>query len=291
MSAINIIPEILLMPIIAALLASVTCGLVGTLTVVRRDTYVAGTVSHSILAGLGFSQFALTVLRWEWFTPAVGAITATIATAIIIVLFRINNERQDTALSAIWSVGMAIGLLFMAFSPGYQSDLFNYMFGTILLVSKNDIITMIVLNTIILLCIMLCWRGILAVCFNYETAKLRGVNVILFESALSIVTALSIVLLVRIMGVVLAVALLALPAMSACRISKRLFTIMFLTAVITAVSIISGLIISYLTDLPPSALTVTIAAIFVIIASIIKRIQFISKRRTDVTNPIPSVHT
>lgn len=273
MFPLSYIPGVLILPIIAAVLASVTCGVVGTLTVTRRDVYLVGAVSHAIFAGLGFSQFAQTVLHWEWFSYNVGAILTAVTVAVIIALLRTTKERQDSSLSAIWSVGMAIGLLFMAFTPGYQTDLLNYMFGTILLVSKHDITTMIIFNAVIIVSVILCWRGILAICCNSETAKLRGVNVLFFEIVLSVLTALAIVLLVRITGIVLLIALLALPTMASCKISKSILPIMLLTALITALSLILGLVVSYFTDLPPAALTVTITAMFTIVIAVIKYVM------------------
>lgn len=264
-------PEILILPLIASILAAIACGSVGTLTLVRRNTYVAGAVSHAVLAGLGLSQFLSVVHGITWFTPTFGAILAAITAALAIVYIQSGRSGDnDAALSAIWAIGMAVGMGFMSITPGYQADLMNYMFGSILLVSSSDVWTMLILDVLITAALACFWRGILSVCFNNSLASARGVKTQLFETVISLMTAIAVVLLVKIVGIVLVIALLALPAMAAKNLCSRLIPMMSVAMVFAFASMASGLCVSWHYDVQPAAPIVLSAALLTAITSIIK---------------------
>ncbi len=266
-------PTILILPLVASALAAIACGSVGTLTLVRRNTYVAGAVSHSVLAGLGLSQFLSVVHGITWFTPTFGAILAAITAALAIVTIQSGRPSDnDAALSAIWAVGMAVGMGFMSITPGYQSDLMNYLFGSILLVSSGDVWTMLVLDLLVASALACCWRGILSVCFNNGLAATRGVKTKLFETVISLLTAIAVVLLVKIVGIVLVIALLALPAMAARNLSRRLVPMMATAIVLAFVSMVSGLGISWHYDVQPAAPTVLSAALMAAMTRALKHL-------------------
>lgn len=261
------IPDILILPLVASLLAAIACGCVGTLTLVRRDSYVAGAVSHAVLAGLGLAQYLAVVHGATHFTPTLGALLAAVIAALAVVALRSRKQNSnDAALSAIWASGMAIGIGFMSITPGYQSDLMNFLFGSILLVSINDIYTMLILNTVIVATLSLFWRGILATTFNPELATVRGVRTRLFETVISLVTAIAVVLLVKITGIMLVIALLTLPAMAARSLFRRLIPSM-LGAMCTAfLAMAAGIAISWHTDMQPAA-PIVLAAVVIAIAA------------------------
>lgn len=266
------IPDLLILPLVASLLAAVACGSVGTLTLVRRNTYVAGAVSHAVLAGLGLAQYLSVVHGMRGFSPTLGALLAAVAAALFIARMQLGKPNgNDAALSAVWAVGMAIGIAFMNATPGYQNDLMNYLFGSILLVSSDDLITMLALDAVALASLALFWRGILSVCFNSELAALRGLNSRFFETVISLVTAVAIVLLVKIVGIVLVIALLTLPAMAAQRITRSIVPMMLAATCFAFASMAAGIAISWYTDFQPSAPIVLSATCFALAASLIPR--------------------
>lgn len=266
-------PDILILPLMASALAAIACGSVGTLTLVRRNTYVAGAVSHSVLAGLGLSQFLSVVHGITWFTPTFGAIFAAIMAALAIVYIQSGKSGDnDAALSAIWAVGMAVGMGFMSITPGYQADLMNYMFGSILLVSPDDVWTMLVLDVFIAAALIGFWRGILSVCFNNSLASARGVKTKLIETVISLMTAIAVVLLVKIVGIVLVIALLALPAMAARNLLSRLIPMMSAATILAFASMATGLCLSWHYDLQPAAPIVLSGALFAAISQALKRL-------------------
>ena len=124
----------------AALLAAVAAGVTGSLVVVRRSTYLAGAVSHSVLAGLGLARLLERRFGIGWLPPMAGAVLAAVVVALLLAWLTLRGRhRSDTVLSAVWTGGMALGVSFVAATPGYQDDLMSYLFGSILLISGAEI--------------------------------------------------------------------------------------------------------------------------------------------------------
>lgn len=277
----TLIPEVLVMPLLAAAAASVACGTVGSITLVRRSTYVAGAVSHSVLAGLGIAQYLSVVQGMTWFSPTAGALLTAIAAALFVSRMQTGKTGvNDAALSAVWVVGMAVGMAFLNATPGYQGDLMNYLFGSILLVSSADILTMAALDAVIITAAVLCWRGIMSVCFNSELALARGVRARFFETVIALVTALAVVLLVRIVGIVLVIALLTLPAMAARQFVRRMVPLQILSSVFAFISIVAGLAVSWHADCQPSPPIVFSAGVLAVLPWGVSRLhlRFMRKR-------------
>jgi len=258
--------------VLAAVLAAVAAGLTGSLVVVRRSTYLAGAVSHSVLAGLGLARLLQRRFGVQWLTPMGGA--ALVAVAVALLLARLTargRHRSDTVLSAVWTGGMALGVSFVAATPGYQDDLMSYLFGSILLVSGSDLLWMAALNAVIIAAMLLCYNRFLAIAFDEGLARLRGVNTALYETVYHLLAALTVVLLVRVTGIVLAVALLTLPAAAAGLLARRLDHMMVLAAAIGIAVGVGGLAVSYTPGLPPGATIVELALAVYLLAALVGR--------------------
>jgi zinc transport system permease protein len=256
----------------ACALAAVAAGVVGSLVVVRRTTYTAAAISHCVLAGLGLARLLQRRFDVAWFTPMLGALLTALIVAVV--LARMNErhgQRRDAVLSVLWSVGMALGITFLALTPGYQEDLNGYLFGSILLVGGGDLAAMALLNAVTVAVVLLFYNRLVCVAFNDELARLRGLRVGFYEGVLQVITALTVVMLVRVAGIVLAVALLTLPAATAGLLTRRLGRMMALaTALALAVSL-GGLALSYGPELPPGATIVELAAVVYVIVLIVTR--------------------
>lgn len=251
----------------ASALTAVAAGVVGSLVVVRRSTYLAGAVSHSILAGLGLARLLQRRFGFEGLSPMGGAILVAVGVALLLArLTARGKHRADTVLSAVWTGGMALGVSFVAATPGYQDDLMSYLFGSILLVSGADLAWMAGLNVLILGVMALCYNRFLAIAFNEELARLRGVNTALYETVYHVLTALTVVLLVRVAGIVLAIALLTLPAASAGLLTRRLDRMMALAVALGIGVSLLGLAVSYAPGWPPGA-TIVEGAVLVYLAA------------------------
>jgi zinc transport system permease protein len=243
------------MALAACLLASIGCGLIGTLVVVRRIGFLAGGIAHTVLAGMGLAYFL-------GGSPVIGATAAAIISAFLIGWIKLRwQQDEDILIAAFWSVGMAIGVLFISRTPGYGVDLMSYLFGNILLVSGQDLLLMLLLDTAIIVLLTLFYKQFLATSFDEEFAGLRGVNVEFVYIMLLCMVALTVVLLIQIVGIILVIALLILPAASAAQFSGSVFKMMMLAVLFSMLITITGLLVSYQPDLPSGSTIIIVAGL------------------------------
>jgi len=255
--------------LLAGILASLACGVVGSYVVSRRITVIAGSLAHSVLGGMGAAFYLRVVHGWSWLHPMHGAVVAALLAALIIGWMRAHSrEREDTIISALWAVGMAGGILFLFRTPGYKADLMTYLFGNIVMVDVPTLHLVVALDLLILGVVLLFYNPLLAVCFDEEFARLRGVNVSFFYTLLLCLTALTIVTLIYVVGVVLVIALVTLPVAVAGRFTRKLWQMMLLAALLSALLTIAGLGVSYGSDLPTGATTILLAAAVYVVAQL-----------------------
>lgn len=254
----------------AGALSGIACGVVGTYVVTRRITVIAGSLAHAVLGGMGAAYYLRVVRGWDWLDPLYGAVAAALLSAVIIGVVRARgSEREDTVISALWAIGMAVGVLFLFRTPGYKADLFTYLFGNIIMVDLPTIRLLIGLDILILGLVALFYNPLLAVCFDEEFARLRGIRVSLFYTLLLCLTALTIVTLIYVVGIVMVIALVTLPVSTAGRFSARLWQMMILSAGLSVIFTTAGLGLSYGPDLPVGATTVLLAAAVYVIVSVV----------------------
>lgn len=259
--------------LIAGVLASVAFGVVGSYVVVKRVSYIAGAISHCVLGGIGLALFLQKNYGVEWCTPMLGAVFASLLAAITIGLVSIySKEREDSVIGALWVMGMAAGILLISKTPGYI-DPMSYLFGNILLITKTDLWLIAGLDIVVVVLGILFYNKLLAVCFDEEFSRLRGVRTNLYFIFLLCLTALTIVLMVRIVGIVMVIALLTLPAAVAGQLSNRLWKMMIISTFLSIFYIVGGLAISYSPDLPSGATIVTLAGTVYLLVTIYKVIR------------------
>ncbi|MBU0518292.1 metal ABC transporter permease [bacterium] len=245
----------------AGLLSSLAFGLVGSFVVAKRISYIAGAISHSVLGGIGLGLYLSLVVGWSWFQPLLGAMLAALLAALIIGWVSLRgSEREDTIIGAIWAVGMAVGLIFIAKTPGYI-DPMSYLFGNILLISRADLWLIVLLDAVIIAVVLLFFDKLLAICFDEEYARLRGINVEFYYLMLLFLTALTVVLMVRIVGIVMVIALLTLPAGIAGIFVQRLRQMMILATLLCSFFVTVGLALSYSLDWPTGPTIIIFAGI------------------------------
>ncbi len=259
--------EFLRNALLAGLLASVACGVIGTYVVTRRISLIAGSLAHSVLGGMGAAYYLRVVYDWQWLHPLHGAIVAAFVAALVISAVRKwGSEREDTVISAVWAIGMAIGIIFIFRTPGYKTDLMTYLFGNIAMADDLAIQMLVVLDILVVTIGLLFYNQLLAVCFDEEFARIRGVHTGFYYTLLLCLTALTIVTLIYVVGIVLVIALLTLPVAVAGHFSKRLWQMMLLSAALSAIFTTTGLAVSYGPDLPAGATTILLAgAVYVLV--------------------------
>jgi len=259
--------------LMAGVLAGVVCGVVGSYVVVRRIASIAGAIAHCVLAGLGAARWLQVVHGQTWASPMLGAVVAALIAAGLIGLISLHaREREDTLIGAVWAVGMAIGILFIARTPGYDQDLMSYLFGNILLVRGSDLWLMLVLDLVVVGVCAALFPQLEAVCFDEQFARLRGLNVELYYLLLLVLTALTVVLLVTVVGIVLVIALLTLPAAISGQFTSSLRGMMIGAAALSIAFTVTGLAVSYGPDLPAGATTIVIAGVTYLAVLAVRRL-------------------
>ena len=256
------------------LLASVACGVVGSYVVVRRITYVAGGISHCVLGGMGAAMYLNKVHGWTWLHPLHGATIVALAAAMVIGVVGLRyKQREDTVISAIWAVGMAAGVLFIAKTPGYASDLMSYLFGNILMVTPADLRLIVALDAVVLAAALVFHKQFQAVCFDEEFARVRGLRVEFYYLLLLCLTALTTVLLVTVVGIVMVIAMLTLPVAVAGRFARRLWHMMILSVLLSAVLTTAGLAVSYAPNLPAGATIIALSGAAYLASAILPKLH------------------
>jgi len=259
--------------LISGLLASLAFGIIGTYVVARRISYIAGAIAHSVLGGIGIGLYLEQRTGSAWLGPLPGAVIAALLSAIIIGMVSLHaKEREDSVIGAIWAMGMAIGLLFIARTPGYIEPM-SYLFGNILLISQTDLWLVVALDLLVAGTAVLFYHKFLAVCFDEEYARLRGVRSDIYYLLLLCLTALTVVLLLRVVGIVMVIALLTLPAAVAGSFARSLGQMMVFATLFCMAFISVGLAVSYTHDLPSGPTIIIIAGATYLTAMIVRRFR------------------
>ncbi len=246
--------------LLTGVLASVACGIIGTYVVVRRISYIADGIAHTVLGGMGAALYLNRVYHWHGVIPLYGALVAALIAAVIIGLVSLRaKQREDTAISALWAIGMAVGIIFISRTPGYNEDLMGYLFGNILMVSTSDLWMLAGLDALIVISGLLFYNQFLAVCFDQEFAGLRGLRVEVFYLLLLGLAALTVVLLSTVVGIVMVVAMLTLPIGIAALFCRSLWGMMVISTILCATFTTCGLAVSYGPDYPAGATTIILA--------------------------------
>ncbi len=239
--------------LLAGLLASLGCGLIGPFVVVKRIAFLAGGIAHSVLGGMGAALYF-------GFDPLLGALIAAVVSALLIGWVRLTwRTREDTAIGALWAIGMAVGILFISRTPGYTTDLMSFLFGNILLVPTRELWFMAALDLLLLVVVGLGYRHFIAVTFDEEFARLRGLPVAALYLLLLVLVALTVVLLIQVVGLILVIALLTLPAAAAGQWTHSITAMMVAATLLGAGLTSAGLALSYTPDLPPGPTIILLA--------------------------------
>lgn len=243
---------------IAGMLASVAFGIMGSYVIARRISYIAAAIAHCVLGGIGVALYLQKEAGLTWLEPMYGAVISALLAALIIGLVSLYaREREDSIIGALWASGMAIGILFLAKTSGYV-DPSSYLLGSILLIGEQDLWFILALDVLVATIGLVFYNKLVAVCFDEEFARLRGVHVEAFYLLLLCLTALTVVLLVSVVGIVMVIALLTLPAAVAGHFTRRMWQMMAVAVLLCMAFTATGLGLSYAYDLPSGATIILI---------------------------------
>lgn len=241
--------------LIAGLLASVICGIMGTLVVVNRIVFLSGGMAHAAFGGIGVAFF----FGWPYLVGTIGfSLAAAMVMAAVTLRFR---HRSDTIIGVIWAVGMACGIILLDLTPGYNVDLMSYLFGSILTVPVSDLWLMLAVAIAIFGVTGFYYQDLLAMSYDEEFARIRGLAVRPLYFLLIGMLAVAIVMIMQVVGLILVIALLTIPAFIVERHARTLAQMMIASSLVGAVFTISGLWLSYTFNLTSGAAIIMVAGI------------------------------
>lgn len=241
--------------LLAGLLVSISCGIIGSLVVVNRIVFISGGIAHAAFGGVGLGFFF-------GFSPFLGAAFFATGVGLIMGLVSLKSKhRADTVIGVLWAIGMAVGIILIDLTPGYHVDLMSYLFGSILAVPESDLWLMLPLDLMILLIIILFYKEFVALSYDEQFAFVVGIPVKTLYLLLLGMTALSIVMIIRVVGLILVIALLTIPPYIAERYTRSLAKMMVMASFLGVVFTLSGLWLSYRFNLTSGATIIVVAGV------------------------------
>jgi zinc transport system permease protein len=259
----------------AGLLASFACGVIGPYVVTRRIVFLAGAIAHMAVGGIGTAVFLRSRFPQSlgWLEPIYGAMLAALAAAVIIgVVHDRVAERMDTLIGALWSIGMALGILLVKLTPGYH-DLMSYLFGNIAVVGAAEVKLMLVLDALILPVVLVFHKRLLAICLDQQQAELQGINVLATNIVLLCLVALTVICLTQVVGLILVIALLSLPAATAAHHVGRMAQMMVVSTLLCGLLTTVPRIAVYGTSVTPESAIVLASALVYLLSVLARRLR------------------
>ena len=239
--------------LLAGVIASIICGVIGSLIVVNRLVFLSGGIAHSAYGGIGLAFF----FGWPYM---LGAIGFSLMAAMLMAAVSIKSkQRADTIIGVMWAVGMAFGILLLDMTPGYNVDLMSYLFGSILSVPRSDLITMSIVGILIFILVFYFFQDLLVMSYDEEFALVRGVPVKRLYYMLIGIVAITVVMVVQVVGLILVIALLTIPPYIAEKYTRSLPQMMLLSCCFGMLFTVGGLWISYTLDVTSGAAIIFLA--------------------------------
>jgi zinc transport system permease protein len=253
---------------LAAVFASISCGIIGGYVVAKRIVFISGGITHASFGGIGLAFFL-------GFNPLLGAVLFAILSALGIQFFtKVAEIREDSSIAIWWSLGMAVGIIFVFLTPGYTPNLMSYLFGNILTVTTSELWLMFLLVIIVLAVFMVFFKPILYIAFDEEFAKTAGLPVALFNYIIIVLIALTVVLNIRVVGIILILSLLTIPQATANLFTSDFKKLLVLSTLFAFAGSVTGLFISWMLDIPSGA---AIIFTLVIVFGVLKLVKHFAR--------------
>ncbi|MDX2477241.1 MAG: metal ABC transporter permease [Gammaproteobacteria bacterium] len=256
--------------LLGSLLVAIMCAITGTFIVIKRLVFLSGGISHGAFAGLGAAYFL-------GINPMLGAMLFAVLSAVAItrVILR-QSVPADATIGIFWATGMAAGVLFIYITPGYAPDLMPYLFGDILTISKEQLFWMTVFSLLSVLFTGLLFRQLVAVSFDEDFARLRGLPVGAIMMMLMIMNSVAIVLMIQSVGIILVMALLTIPPLVGLALAAEIRTVMLYAFLSAVVITVGGLALSFLLDLPSGPAIVLLGVVLLAVVKFSRRFSLSS---------------
>ncbi len=249
----------------AGLAASVLCGVIGIYVILNKIVFISDGIAHAAFGGIGLGYFL-------GYDPLAFGIVSAVLTALGIGMVSSRARvSEDTAIGVFMATGMALGIMLLTLSQGYARDLYGYLFGNILAVTRSDALLIFALTLIILFLVYLLYKDLLLLSFDPIYAEAIGLPVQSLRLLLLSMVAFSVVILIKIVGIIMVIALLTIPGAIIRRHVMGLPSIMAGSVILGAIFVTVGLIISYELDVPSGATIILIAAVAFFLSTLLSR--------------------
>lgn len=261
--------------IFAGLLASIACGMIGVYVVVKKIVFISGGIAHASFGGIGISYFL-------GINPIFGVLPFSLFSALTMgTISKRSDVAEDTIIGILWSLGMAIGIIFIGWTPGYAPDLMTYLFGNILTVPVSDIYLMLALDAVIIGTVYILYKEFMALCYDEEFSEVSGVpNEKLYLLLLCLI-ALTVVVMIRVVGLILVIALLTIPAALSRQYTSNMRIMMYLSILFGATFTIAGLMLSYYFDIASGATIIIVMATAYLFNIVLQKWKSVSGNRFE----------
>jgi zinc transport system permease protein len=250
--------------LLVAVLCGLVCGMMGPLVVARQLSSAAGGIAHAVVGGMG-------LCAWMGWPVMAGAFAAAIVVAVILARSHVRHRGNEEArVQVLWSIGMALGLVFLALTPGYSVDLMSYLFGNLLLADDRAVVMTLVVTLGVGALLITRFRPIEALCFDEEFAQVIGLPVKALNLVLYLATALTVVVLIQSVGLILVISLMTIPALVAGAVARSLAQMIGLSVAMNALFAFLGLWVSYSFDLPSGPSIILCAALAYVLVQVMR---------------------
>jgi zinc transport system permease protein len=271
---------LLQMALLAAAASSIAGAIAGSYVVTKRIVFLAGSISHAVLGGVGAAIWLRAITGWQWLSPFGGAVAVALVAACTVGWIHLKyKQREDSTLALIWSVGMALGILCVSLTPG--ANLESFLLGSLLWVEPSDVVWLLLLDAIVVVCAVVFHRRFVALCFDEDQARLQGVAVKRLYMLLLVLISLTVVLLSQAVGVILVLTMLTLPAALANLYCRRMSTLMVTAVILNLLFCLGGTVASFYLNWPSGATIALLAGAAYLLALAFrrKRPAFLGKAR------------
>lgn len=259
----------------AGLLTSIICGIMGTLVVVNRIVFLSGGIAHAAYGGIGLAFY----FKWPYLPGTIGF--SLIAAMMMAAVSYTAKHRADTIIGVIWAVGMAFGIILLDLTPGYNVDLMSYLFGSILTVPGSDLVIMAILGGGVIILVFLYYPELLAMSYDEEFARIRGVPVKKLYFGLIALLAVTVVLVIQVVGLILVIALLTIPPFIVEKYAKSLIEMMVASSILGCIFTLTGLWLSYQYNLTSGATIILVSGAAFMVSLLIGRIGFKTRKERN----------
>lgn len=259
--------DFILRGIVVGSLIAISSSFLGIFLVLKKHSMIGDGLAH-----VSFATVAIALLLNK--SPLIISIPLVILSSFLILkLDEKADIHGDAAIGLISSLAIAVGALISSISKGFNVDLFSYLFGSILVISKMDLILSIILSIIVILIICIFYNSLFAITYDEEFANVLGINSKFINYLISTLTSITVVLGIRIVGTMLISSMIIFPTVTALQVSNSFNSTILISSIVSIISVIMGTFISYIFNLPTGATIVIINGMFFLLFFLIRKLK------------------